>query len=207
MDSKPPGTCSRCDRLLQTHTFFVDYPVPYCRYCRVTYWKRSLVATILAVLAATATTTLLFSLEADAKGVLFWLGIGATGWLVCTPLFFISGSQSWRLFPIAFLLYSLAIPFIAAESGGSPLEVIAVVACMVSIFLTLVVYRLTHRNECRACGHRSAMKKTGAKRHVKEDFHFRAHDDALWRCKYCHREDWKSVWNSYRGGGGWGDWG
>ncbi len=134
-----------------------------------------------------------------------WVSVRLAGWYVRRC--FSSRAAKAGGFSLAFLLYSLAIPFIAAESGGSPLEVIAVVACMVSIFLTLVVYKLTHRNECRACGHRAAMKKTGAKRHVKEDFLFLAHDDALWRCKYCHREVWKSVWDSYRGGGGWGDWG
>ncbi len=181
MDSKSQGTCGRCDRVLQTHTFLVDYPAPYCRHCRVTYWKRSLMAAILAALAATAMTTFLSWLEADVKGVHFWLGVGATGWLVCMPLLFISGRRGGQLFAIASLLYVAAIPIVAAESDGSPLEVIAVVGCMVSIFLTLVVYRLTHRNECRACGHRAAMKKTGAHRHVKEDFLLRAHDDALWR--------------------------
>ena len=211
--------CNFCGSQLEPYPFVGGLR---CRVCRNTFYRRSLVAATIGALTAIA-VAVLSTVDGYADADLAWPDVALPGWLFCILLYPVAGGTSPSrqpalvglsiIFTVVALIAGIVFPFIEGRTVFAmtlPQE-LRVMGCILSIYLALLAYWLIYRRECRACGHRVALEPV-EKRHIPEkqhksvrDFFFSdvsshkaAHDEALWKCKYCGHGFWRDVTTSYQ---------
>ena len=202
-DSAKP--CDRCGRDKKPGLLLLP---PYCHFCRVTFLKRTFVAATIGALTGTSVAFLLhvFSYVGDDFN---WSDEALTSWLLCLPFYPVAAAMSPSRHPqVVWMLLIFTFPTLFmswAPEDGEPWvwhgDLLASIACSLSICLALFTYWMRRRHECRSCGQRAALKQT-ERRHIPQDIFEAGHDEALWRCQYCSQEFWRAVMSSYEGGGG-----
>jgi hypothetical protein len=114
----------------------------------------------------------------------------------------------WMIYIIGVLVYTkLKNDFSIPEDFSWGLIVYLYLPLTALFFAPIVHYLIVQTRACEGCGHYAALEKVyitirgekrRRKRHISGSSLEAAHDEALWNCKYCRHEAWKSVWYSYQ---------